>query len=109
MERERRELPNATSVLVLGILSIVFFWCYGAVGIIMSIISLALSGSSLRLYRDDPDPSRWIGYENLRAGRVCAIIGLCLSSLFLLWCLYIIFVSGMYFSGLHDAFDYRGI
>ena len=32
MEMKKKDLPNATAVLVLGILSLVFCWCYGFVG-----------------------------------------------------------------------------
>ena len=36
-------LPNATAVLVLGILSIVTCWLYGIPGIIMGIIAIVLA------------------------------------------------------------------
>ena len=31
-EMKKKDLPNATAVLVLGILSLVFCWCYGLSG-----------------------------------------------------------------------------
>ena len=34
MEMKKKDLPNATAVLVLGILSLVFCWCYGFVGLL---------------------------------------------------------------------------
>ena len=36
-EGERKELPNATAVLVLGVLSLVFCWCYGIIGLVLGI------------------------------------------------------------------------
>lgn len=39
------DLPNSTLVLVLGILSLIFCWCYGFVGLILGIIAVVLSGS----------------------------------------------------------------
>ncbi len=39
----KQELPNSTGVLVLGILSIVFCWCYGIPGLVLGIIALVMS------------------------------------------------------------------
>lgn len=85
----RPQLPNATGTLVLGICSIVFCWCYGFVGIALGIIALAISNKSWKLYKENPE-----GYENggnLRAGRICAIIGLSLSSLLIIF--YIVYFA----------------
>lgn len=46
------DLPNSTLVLVLGILSLIFCWCYGFVGLILGIIAVVLSGSPRRMYRE---------------------------------------------------------
>lgn len=35
---DQQQLPNPTAVLVLGILSLVFCWCYGIIGIVVSIL-----------------------------------------------------------------------
>ncbi len=69
---EQRALPNATAVLVLGILSIVF--CF-----ICGIIALILSGTDRRLYHQQPHLYTAASYELLRAGRICSIIGVCIS------------------------------
>ena len=42
-ELTNQKLPNATAVLVLGILSIVTCCCYGVVGLILGIIALVLA------------------------------------------------------------------
>lgn len=75
----RQQLPNATAVLVLGILSLVFGCCYG-LGLPMAIIALVLAKSSMGQYKLAPD--KYDGYGNLKAGRVCAIIGLCISGVY---------------------------
>lgn len=75
------DLPNATATLVLGIISIAAFWCYGIIGIITGIIALAISGSSKRLYNENPGMYSESSYKNLNAGRITAIIGLSLSAL----------------------------
>jgi hypothetical protein len=87
-------LPNATAVLVLGILSIVpGCFCYGLVGIILGIIALSLSSKAGELYKQNPSAYSLSSYNNMKAGKVCAIIGLALSALYLI---IIIFYIAMY-------------
>jgi len=74
-------LPNATTVLVLGILSIVGCCCFGIVGLICGVISLLLANKDLAAYRENPGNYTESSYKNVNAGRVCAIIGMVLSSL----------------------------
>lgn len=97
------ELPNATAILVLGILSIVFACCYGIVGLGMAIAALIMGKSALRTYRADPGRYTAGSLSNVSAGRTCAIIGLVISGLFVLALLiYIVFyvlILGVAFSG----------
>lgn len=79
---EKRDLPNATAVLVLGITSIVLSFCYGVFGVVLGIIALVLSNKDLKLYHLNPELYK--GIQNLNAGRICGIIGLCVGSVFLL-------------------------
>ncbi|WP_035694505.1 CCC motif membrane protein [Flavobacterium soli] len=91
---EKRELPNATAVLVLGIISIVLSFCYGIFGIILGIIALVLSNKDLKLYNANPEI--YNGIQNLRAGRICGIIGLSIGSLFFLILIaYLIFIGSI--------------
>ena len=77
-------LPNATTVLVLGILSIVFScWYLSPVGIVLSIISLVFASKDTALYLIDPNKFSLSSFNNLKAGRVCAIIGLVLGCIML--------------------------
>jgi uncharacterized membrane protein (DUF441 family) len=76
----KKELPNSTGVLVLGILSIVFCCCYGIIGLTFGIIALYLSKQGIELYEVNPSLYTSVSYNNLKAGRVCAIIGIVLSS-----------------------------
>ncbi|HEU4496977.1 MAG TPA: CCC motif membrane protein [Flavobacterium sp.] len=92
----RKPLPNATTVLVLGIISIPTSFCYGIIGIILGIIALAIAKKDVRLHRESP--GEYDGYENLNAGRICAIIGLSIGSLFLVFIIfYLIFVASVLF------------
>ena len=77
------QVPNSTAVLVLGILSIIFCWCWGIIGIILGIIGLILGGKSKKLYAEDPDRFSLSSYKNLNAGYICALIGTILSGLYL--------------------------
>lgn len=79
---ENRKLPNATVVLVLSILSILFCWCYGILGLIFSSIALILANKDMKLYRENPQ--NYDNYGNLKAGRIIAIIGLILAILVIL-------------------------
>jgi hypothetical protein len=76
-------LPNATAVLVLGIISIVGCCCFGIVGLICGIIALILAKSDLALLNAEPGKYTENSAKNLRAGRTCAIIGVSLSSLYI--------------------------
>ncbi len=77
--------PNSTAVLVLGILSIVTCWLYGVPGLILSIIAMVMSGNAKKAVEANPTGYTASSLSNLKAGRVCAIIGLSLSSLYLLF------------------------
>jgi hypothetical protein len=90
---ENQKLPNATAVLVLGILSILTCWCYGIIGVILGVIALFLSSSDLKLYRQNPQD--FDNYQNLNVGRILAIIGLVLSALTLLFFIWVIAFFGM--------------
>lgn len=77
-------LPNATAVLVLGICSIVLCFLYGVPGIICGIIALILGNGAKAEYERNPQLYTISSFNNMKAGRTCAIIGLSLSVLYLL-------------------------
>ncbi len=85
-------LPNSTAVLVLGIISIVSCFCYGVPGVVCGIIALVLAKKSGEEYFMNPDVYSLSSLNNLKAGKVCGIIGLILSGLYIiLMIVYIIF------------------
>jgi len=75
----QQKLPNATAVLVLGIVSIVGCCCYGVLGVIAGIVGLVLHKKDNELYQKDP--ALYSDYNNLNTGRILCIIGLVISSL----------------------------
>lgn len=89
---EKRKLPNATAVLVLGICSFVGCCCYGIVGIILSVIALVLAAKDMKLYLESPE--LYINYSNLNIGRILAIIGLVISTIYFAFSVYMITVVG---------------
>jgi len=90
----QQQLPNSTAVLVLGILSIAICWCYGLFGITMGIIALVLAGKARTLYNANPEQYTMGSYKNMNAGRICAIIGTILSSLYLVFIIIYLLVIG---------------
>ena len=96
--QSKPELPNSTAVLILGIISLVFglmscvFGPVFIIALVLAIVALAMSGSGLRTHRQNP--GAYSGHGNIQAGRICAIITLCIGGLFILLVLgYLIFVG----------------
>lgn len=82
METERQQLPNSTLILVFGILSIVGCCCWGVVGLIFGIIALIMAKRATEIYNSNPE--MYTGYQNVKSGRILAIIGIVLSSIALI-------------------------
>ena len=91
-------LPNASVVLVLGIVSIVLCWCHGIIGLIIAIVALFLANKDLALYNQNPEMYTPSSYSNLKSGRTIAIIGLVLAGVFLFF-----LIIGLLFLGLNFA------
>jgi len=89
-------VPNSTAVLVLGIVSIVFCCAYGVIGLANGIIALVLANKGKMHYEVEPELYTLASYNNLKAGRICAIVGTCLSSLALLFYLIYFAIIGTY-------------
>ena len=93
------ELPNATVILVLGIISIVGCCCsYGILGIICGIIALVMAKTATNLYASDPGRYTEGSYKNMNAGKICAWIGLIpsiLSVIAMIWLIATIGIAGL--------------
>lgn len=100
-------LPNATAVLVLGIVSIATCWCYGPPGLVCGIIALVLAGKAKKLYMDFPGKYTESSFKNMKAGHVCAIIGTVLSGLLMVfWIIYILVVGAAISSMPWDMYNF---
>lgn len=89
----QQKLPNATAVLVLGIVSIIGCCCYGVVGIITGIVGLYLFKKDNTLYQQNPD--MYSDYNNLKTGKILCIIGIVLSILYIVYLIVVISTLGM--------------
>ncbi|TND08500.1 MAG: hypothetical protein FD123_2296 [Bacteroidetes bacterium] len=78
------DVPNATVILVLGIVSIVI--C--GLGPILGTIALVMYSGAKKIYEQNPGAYTQSSFNNLNAGRICGIIGLILGSL--IWLYYIV-------------------
>ena len=90
-----RKVPNNIGVLVLGIVSIPTCMCYGIIGMACGIIALVLHSQGMKAYNANPEEFDAAGLGNMKAGKICAIIGMCLSALFLIYIIFIIATVGM--------------
>ena len=87
-------LPNATAVLVMGILSIITCWVLGIVGAVLGIIAIVLHKKDKALYLSNKAKYEQ-SFKNSKAGFVCSIIGLSLSALWIIYYLFwVILVAG---------------
>jgi hypothetical protein len=102
----QRDIPNATAILVLGIVSIVTCWCYGIIGIGTGIASLIMANKALQEYNQNPNGYTRQSYNNTKAGKICAIIGCILSGLYLIYiiCLFAFLGTSFMNSGFWNRF-----
>lgn len=80
---EEQKLPNVTIILVLGIASILLCWCYGILGLILSVVGLILAMNSTKTYKESPED--YTNYGALKTAKLINIIGLVLNILFILF------------------------
>ncbi|KMQ67565.1 membrane protein [Chryseobacterium sp. FH2] len=87
-----QKLPNATAVLILGIVSILGCCCYGLPGLIAGIIALVLAKKDGELYKNNP--TAYSNYSQLNAGKIMAIIGIILSVLYVIYVIVLVSTVG---------------
>lgn len=79
---EQQKLPNATLVLVMGILSIIGCCFYGLPGLIFGIVAIIFGRKDKKLHASSPD--EYTGIGNVNAGYIMGIIGVVLSILYII-------------------------
>ncbi|HBR55466.1 MAG TPA: DUF4190 domain-containing protein [Flavobacteriaceae bacterium] len=89
---EQQKLPNATLILVFGIISIVTCCCYGVLGLIFGIIAMVMANKATTLYMANPE--QYSGYQNVKTGKILAIIGIILNVIYLCYTIYLFSTLG---------------
>ncbi len=90
---ENQTLPNATLILVMGILSIIGCCCYGAPGLIFGIVAVVLATKATKIYKQAPE--NYTGYGNVQAGKIMGIIGIVFSILAIAYIIWVISYFGI--------------
>jgi uncharacterized membrane protein len=97
-----QKLPNATTVLVLGIVAILgSCCCNGIVGVICGLIGMNLYKKDNALYQ--LNSSLYSDYDNLKVGRILCIIGLIIGILSLVYMIFVLSTVG--WSGYMDQIN----
>lgn len=88
------KLPNAQTVLILGIAGILgSCCCNGIVGIVCGLIGLNLYKKDNLLYQ--ANPQNYSDFKNLSTGRILNIIAIVIGALSLIYTIYIIATVGV--------------
>lgn len=83
---EKQKLPNATLILVFGILAILSCCCYG-LGVVFAIVAIILAKKADTLYLENPE--LYSGYKNVKIGKILSYIGLVINVIYLIIVIYI--------------------
>jgi len=96
---EKQKLPNATTSLILGILSFIACCCSaGLGGIILSGIALYLANKDRKTYAENPE--LYENYKQVNTARTVAIVGLVLAAISLIYTI----IQFVFFGGM-EAYD----
>lgn len=99
-------IPNSGGILTLGILSIVSFCCCpGLLAPILSIIALAMIPKAKRLYSQNPQFYKLSSLNNMKAGQICAIIGISLAVILWIYLIILMIIDGINFNDVNEAFN----
>ena len=96
---EQQKLPNATMIIVLGIMGYLCC-CFAGLGAIPSAIAFFMARKSEKIYAENPE-----AYDNMsqiKTGKIVALIALIINALFILRLIYVISTVG--WSEMSDEF-----
>ncbi|WP_158975968.1 CCC motif membrane protein [Cellulophaga sp. L1A9] len=88
---EQQKLPNATLIIVLGILGYLCC-CFAALGIIPSGIAFFMATKSQKLYEEKPEV--YDNYNIIKTGKIVALIALILNILMIINVIYVLSTVG---------------
>ena len=79
----QQPLPGASNALTFGIISIIVsLFCCGPFGAIFSFIGLSNAKKAEQIY--NKDPGAYLGYENVKTGKVLSYVGIALAAIMLI-------------------------
>ena len=61
---------------------------------VVLVIAVVLAGKATRMYNENPGLYTESSFKNMKAGKVCGIIGLCLSACYLVFLIIYIVIIG---------------
>ncbi|MBP8066399.1 MAG: DUF4190 domain-containing protein [Flavobacterium sp.] len=89
----KQKLPNASAVMILGVLSIITCCCYGILSILLGGVGIYLANKDTAVYNQNPNA--YTNFKNIKTGKVLCIIGIVLGVLAIAYFAWIISVVGM--------------
>jgi len=98
---EKQTLPNSTLILVFGILSLIGCCCTGFLGIVFGILAIIMANKATEVYNANPE--LYEGYNNVKTGKILAIIGLILSVISTAYSIFMFTTVG--FEGYRDLIE----
>lgn len=75
------EVPNASSVQLMGILSIVFTFFFVIAGLILGIIAIVQARKAEEIYNANPNMFNPYSLNKVKTGKTCGIVGVVFSGL----------------------------
>jgi len=100
------KIPNSGGILSLGILSIISICCCGGLlAPILSIIALAMIPKAKRLYFENPKLYKPSSLNNIKAGQICAIIGLALAIILWIYLIILAIIDGINMNDVNEAIN----
>jgi M penetrans paralogue family 26 len=90
---ENKRLPNATLTIIFGLLSIMTCFLFGIVGLIFGIVTLVVSKKDLALLKENP--KLYSNGSTIIMGRVLAVIGITISTIYLGFIIFVYTVVGI--------------
>jgi hypothetical protein len=87
---EQQKLPNATLILVLGIVAYLCC-CFAGIGIIPAGVAFYLATKSEKIYKENPEA--YDNYQQIKTGKIVSLIALILCALMVIRFIYVITTS----------------
>jgi len=102
-------LPDSNAALVLGIISIPTCICYGLPSLVCGIIAIVLGGKAVKVYKANPQLYSVGSYNNANAGKICGIVGVSLSVLFVVYVIVVVLFFGTIMTSIFSGMPWEPV